>query len=197
MTPQMMVLGLVATQAGTVADTQRRLTDLFPGTDFPKNAAHTNLPDLRDQGHVRLIREGSVPSQNVYGVTDKGLGYLRDWVASPPPLPALRDPLHGRVAFAGLDGIANLEDFESLLLTVRAQEKGCQAVSNDAHDRLMAEERLIAMLPPKTWQEQLSSDLRLLRLKDVKLSWADQESRRRTFGNELGEIITRYAKPGR
>ncbi len=197
MTPQMMVLGLVAVQAGSVADTQRRLIDLFPGTDFAKNSAHTNLPTLARQGHVRLIEAGSELSQNRYEATDRGIAHLHEWIASSPPLPALRDPIHGRIEFAGLDGIANLEDLESLLLEVRAQEKGCLAISDDAHERLLAEQRLMARSSLKTWQERLRADLRLLRLKDVKLSWADQEHRRKTFGDELEEIIRRHTRPGR
>jgi hypothetical protein len=185
MTPQMMVLGLVAVQSGSVADTQRRLIDLFPGTDFAKNSAHTNLPTLARQGHVRLIEAGSELSQNRYEATDLGIAHLHEWIASSPPLPALRDPIHGRIEFAGLDGIANLEDLESLLLEVRAQEI------------LLAEQRLMARSSLKTWQERLRADLRLLRLKDVKLSWADQEHRRKTFGDELEEIIRRHTRPGR
>jgi hypothetical protein len=196
MTPRMMVLGLVAVQAGTVADAQRRLVDLFPGADFPKNAAHTNLPVLASKGYVRLA-EGSELSQIRYEATGKGIAYLSEWVASSPPLPAIRDPIHGRVEFAGLYDIANLKDLESLLLCVRTQEKGCQAVSNDAHDKLMAEQRLTARFPPKIWQERLSADLRLLRLKDVKLSWSDQEARRKAFGDELEEILMRYARQER
>jgi DNA-binding PadR family transcriptional regulator len=193
----MMVLGLVAVEAGTVADTQRRLADRFPGTAFPKNSAHTNLPKLKDEGYVRMIGRGAKLSQDRYEVTDQGIGYLQEWIASFPPLPALRDPIHSRIEFAGLEGIASIEHLESILLHVRDQEKRCLAISDDAHEKLLAEQRLLARSSRKTWTERLSADLRLLRLKYVKLSWADEEDRRKSFGDELEEIIARHAGPGR
>ncbi len=190
MTPQIMVLGLVAERSGTVSDVQRRLSDLFSSADFPSNAAHTGLPALAKKGHVRLLEEGSDPDRAdaFYEVTTPGLEHLRDWVRSSPPRPAMREPIHGKVEFATLDELAEV------IIMVRAEVRTCQFVSDDVHARMLAEQRsrIAARGKRKGWQEELDDELSDAHLSDVTLAWDDFAERRRKLGNRLEDIHRRF-----
>jgi DNA-binding PadR family transcriptional regulator len=187
MTPQMMVLGLACEEAGTVADIQRRLADLFVSADFPKNAAHTNLPALAAKGYVRLVEEGEEPSQNRYEGTENGIRRLRDWVVSRPPVPAMRETIHGKVEFATLDELAEL------IILVRAEAKACQITSDHAHERMLTEQRRRIRMQPKGWAEQLDAELSTAHLIDVKMGWDDVAARRRKLADRLERIYRHFA----
>ncbi len=187
MTPQMMVLGLACEEPGTVADVQRRLTDLFVSADFPKNAAHTNLPALAAKGHVLLVEEGAEPSQNRYEGTPAGFRRLREWVTSRPPVPAIRETIHGKVEFATLDELVEL------MILVRAEAKACQVTSDYAHERMLTEQRRRLRMQPKGWAEQLDAELSTAHLIDVKMMWDDVAVRRRKLGDRLERIYRQFA----
>jgi len=191
MTPQMMVLGLTAEEPGTVADIQRRLTDLFPSADFPKNAAHTNLPTLAEKGWVHLVKEGTEFSQNRYEGTAAGIRRLREWVMSRPPIPAMREAVHGKIEFA------TLEELAQLVILVRAEAKACQVTSDDAHERMLTEQRRRIKARPKGWAEELDAQLSSAHLSDVTLMWDDLAARRRKLGDRLEQIHQRFASRGR
>ncbi len=186
MTPQMMVLGLVVEESGTVSDTQRRLTDLFPLAGFARNAAHTNLPRLAERGYVRLVEKGAEASQDCYAATEEGIGQLREWISHPPPPPAIREAVHGKFEFGGL------EDLEMLLRMVRVEERACRAESDDAHGRMLSEQRTRLRLPSRDWRAELDMGLSMIHLKDVALTLNDRANRRREVGDELEELIGRF-----
>jgi hypothetical protein len=191
MTPQMMVLGLACEESGTVADIQRRLTDLFPSADFSKNAAHMNLPYLARKGFVCLVEEGFESSQNLYEGTISGVSHLRDWVTSRPPVPAMRETVHGRVEFA------TLEELAQLIILVRAEAKACQVTSDDAHERMLTEQRRRIKSRPKGWAEELDAELSSAHLEDVMLMWDDVANRRRKLGDRVERIYKRFADRAR
>ncbi len=182
----MMVLGLVVEQAGTVADTQLRLTEVFPSAGFSRNAAHTSLPSLAEQGYVRLVEQGAETSQNRYEATDAGIGHLREWVSTPPPPPAIREAVHGKFEFG------SLEELAMLLRMIRVEEKACKAESNKAHARMLSEQRTRLKLPATHWRAELGMALSMIHLKDVALTWNDRANRRLAVGNELEELIRRF-----
>jgi len=184
MTPQMMVLGLACEEAGTVADIQRRLSDLFAAAAFPKNAAHTNLPQLAAKGHVRLLDERT----GRYEGTRAGIERLREWVRSRPPVPAMRETIHGKIEFATLDELLEL------LILVRAEAKAFQIASDDAHERMLVEQRRRLRARPKGWGEQLDAELTVVHLTDVKLMWDDMAVRRRKLAERLEQIHRRYSQ---
>ena len=134
MTPQLIVLGIVAERSGTVSDVQRRLSDLFCSADCSPGTAHGSLPTLAAKGHVRLIAKGAEPPSDLYEVTKAGIEYLRAWVLSSPPRPAMREAIHGKVEFATLDELAEL------ILVIRTEVLACQAASDEAHKRMLAEQ---------------------------------------------------------
>lgn len=191
MKPQMMVLGVVASESGTVANTQRRLIDLFPSAGIPKNAAHTNLPTLEKKGYVCLVERGVEPTQNWYEATEAGTRHLHEWVRSLPPPPAIREAIHGKVEFA------SLEDLAGLIRIVREEERACQAASDHAHQQMLSAQRVQLRFPPKDLSEDLSAALRMLRLKDITLMWSDVAARRKNLGDEIERIIRRFAGKAR
>jgi DNA-binding PadR family transcriptional regulator len=193
MTPQMVVLGVVAEEAGTVADIQRRLSDLFCSADFPKNSAHGNLPTLARRGEVRLIGKGAEESGDRYEVTADGLERLRKWVIRRPPTPAFREPIHGKVEFATLDELAEV------VIIVRAEAKACQVTSDEAHKRMLTEQRrrITMRREPRGWAEELDDELSAAHLQDVTLMWDDMATRRRKLGDRLEQIYKRFAAKAR
>lgn len=173
MTPQLMVLGLVAEEPGSVADIQRRLTDLFPASGVAKNSAHTALPELAEKGHVHLTEKGSTKSKSEYAPAEDGLRHLRDWVVSQLPEPAQRDPVHGKLQFA------EYEDLPSIIRMLEAEEKACQAISDKARAGMLGFQRTQAKVPAQDWREEVSAMLTALRLEDLALMWNDVAARRR------------------
>lgn len=184
MTPQMMVLGLACEEAGTVADIQRRLSDLFRAAAFAKNAAHTNLPQLASKGHVRLVdgREGT------YEATAAGIERLREWVRSSPPGPAARETIHGKIEFATIDELVEL------LIVVRAEAKEFQLASDDVQRQMLVEQHKRLAAPPKTRQEKLDTELTAAHLTDVKMMWDDMAARRRTLAQRLEQIHRNHSQ---
>jgi DNA-binding PadR family transcriptional regulator len=183
-----MVLGLIAEEPGTVADIQRRLIDMFPSADFAKNAAHTNLPTLADKGYVRLVRKGAEDSQNFYKVTEDGIDYLRKWVHGIPPPPAMRDPLHAKVEFA------TLEDLARLVREVRAIETAYRVAHDDAHQRLLSQQRLRMRLGAEDWRADLDRVLSEYHLEDEMGIWGDYADRRTALGDKLEGALRRFAR---
>jgi DNA-binding PadR family transcriptional regulator len=187
MTPQMMVLGAIASGPGTVMEVQRRLSDLWPAADFSRNAAHTNLPLLEDRGYVRVVEKGEEQSQNLYAIAEAGWTHLREWVSHWPPDPANREAIQGKAQFA------TLEDLPEILRMVRAQQERCQAESDKAQGKLLSEQRLQSKLPPRGWAEELGAELRMANLKDLTLYWSDIAARRKAYGDEVEEIYQRFS----
>lgn len=188
MTPQLMVLGLVAEEPGNVADVQRRLADLFPASGVSKNTAHTALPELADKGHVRLVRKGPTKSKNEYAPADEGLRFLRDWVASRLPEPAQRDNVHGKLQFA------EYEDLPAVIRMLEAEEEACQAISDKARADMLGFQRTRAKAPAQDWREELSATLTAIRLEDLALMWNDIAARRRVLRTKLEKIEQRFAQ---
>jgi DNA-binding PadR family transcriptional regulator len=188
MTPQLMVLGIVAERAGTVSDIQRRLSDLFCSADCAPNSAHGSLPTLAEKGHVRLVQKGEETSGDVYEITKAGIAYLREWVLGAPPRPAAREAVHGKVEFATLDELAEL------ILIIRTEVQACQAASDEAHTRMLAEQRnrIAEREKPAGWPQELDDELSAEHLRDVVLMWDDIAARRRKLAAALADIHKKY-----
>ncbi len=183
----MMLLGVIGAQSGTVADIQRRLVDMFPSADLSRNAAHTTLPSMAEHGYVCLVREGAEDSQNFYEITEVGIRFLREWVEKPLPPPAIREAVHGKCEFGGL------EDLSALLRRVRAEERRCKAQSDDAHERITSAQRTRRKLPATDWRAEVAMDLTMIHLRDVAITLNDRANRRLQLGNELEALIKRFA----
>ncbi len=192
MTPQMMVLGAVASGGpGTAREVQKRLANLWPGADFSRNAALTNLPVLAARGYLRVVEEGEEPSQNRYAIVEAGMAHLHEWVSRWPPDPANREAIHVKTQFAAL------EDLPEIVRMVRAQQEYCQKESDKAQTRLLAEERVRSKLPPRDWAEELDADLRKANLEDLTLYWGDIADRRNAYGDKVDEIYKRFSARAR
>lgn len=187
MTPQMMVLGAIASGPGTVMEVQKRLADLWPAADFSRNSAHTNLPLLEDRGYVHVVEKSEEPSRNRYEIAESGWAHLREWVRHWPPDPANREAIHGKTQFA------TLEDLPEILRMVRAQQERCQAESDKAQGKLLSEQRLQSKMPPQGWADELGAELRMANLKDLTLYWSDIAARRKAYGDEIEEIYRRLS----
>lgn len=188
MTPQLVVLGIVAERAGTVSDIQRRLSDLFCSADFAPNSAHGRLPTLAEKGYVRLVEKGVEQAGDLYEITKLGIEHLREWVLSQPPRPAMREPIHGKVEFATLDELAEV------IIIVRAEVRSCQLASDEAHERMLSEQRsrVAARGKRKGWQQELDDELSTAHLEDVTLMWDEIADRRRKLADKLEAIHKRF-----
>ena len=188
MTPQLMVLGIVAERSGTVSDIQRRLSDLFCSADCSPNSAHGSLPTLATKGHVRLVQKGAEPSGDLYEITKAGIEHLREWVLRSPPRPAMREAIHGKVEFATLAELAEL------IVIVRTEVLACQAASDEAHKRMLAEQRnrIAARGKSGGWPQELDDELSSEHLRDVVLMWDDIAARRRKLADRLEDIHKRF-----
>jgi DNA-binding PadR family transcriptional regulator len=183
-----MVLAVTAEEGGTVADIQRRLSDLFLSADFPKTSAHGALPNLAKKGYVRLVDQGEHDSQNYYEITDRGMDRLRQWITDRSPIPAMRDAMHGKLEFAHLDHLVDLT------IELRAQAKACQVTSDDAHRRMLTEQRRRVSLRrrPRDWEQELDDELSGAHLEDVKLMWEDIAQRRRKLADKVERIYQKH-----
>lgn len=188
MTPQLIVLGIVAERSGTVSDIQRRLSDLFCSADCSPNSAHGSLPTLATKGHVRLVEKAAEPSGDLYEITKAGIDHLREWVLSSPPRPAMREAIHGKVEFATLAELAEL------IVIVRTEVMACQVASDEAHKRMLAEQRnrIAARGKSGGWPQELDDELSSEHLRDVVLMWDDIAARRRKLADRLEDIHKRY-----
>jgi hypothetical protein len=184
-----MVLAVTAEQGGTVADIQSRLADLFLSADFPKTSAHSALPALAEKGFVRLVEIGEHDSQNCYEVADMGMARLRRWVTDEAPIPEMRDAIHGKLEFATLD------DLVDLVIQLRTQVKVCQVTSDEAHRRMLTEQRRRVSMRrrPKGWEQELDSELSTAHVEDVKLAWEDIAERRRKLADKVERMHQKYA----
>jgi DNA-binding PadR family transcriptional regulator len=187
MTPQMMVLGVVAREPGTVANTQRRLTETFPTAALERNTAHVTLPRLAKKGWVRLVKRGDEESEDVYEVTDVGREERHKWVIRTPRPPAQRDAIHGKVQFA------DFEELQAVIRYLEKEENAAREAGDEAHRQMQGEKRLLQRFPPKGWREEMHAETRMLHLKDVTAMWADAADRRRLLREQLEETKERFA----
>jgi hypothetical protein len=176
----MMVLGLVVQEPGTVADIGRRLADQFTAASFPRNSAHTNLPSLARNGHVRLAKSGPSPSLDFYEPEPAGIAYLHDWLRR-SSLPAIRDVVHGKLE------LVELEDIPAFLRIVREDEKACRAACDLAHGRLLTHKRLLRRVPKGAadWRDRLC----LIRLEDRATTWSGRAERLAVLGDNLEQML--------
>ena len=129
----MAVLGLLTRGRASVATVHTRLSEEFPHSNFPRNSAYTGLPRLADKGWVRLVRPGEESSEDIYEITPHGLEAFEHWLhgiaVMPPPI---RDPLHGKLAFVGLDGL------DRIIEIVKEYEKAASKAYSSAHGEVHA-----------------------------------------------------------
>ncbi len=191
MTPQMMVLGTLAAKPGTATEVQKRLAELWPTADFPKNAAHTNLPRLAELGYALLLEPGEIPSQNYYEIAEAGTVYLHKWVRSRPSDPANRDPILAKAQFA------TLADLPEIVSMARDYQARYQEVSDDAQMRLLSDERLLAKRPPTNWQEEVQAELKKAALEAITGSWGDLADRRQAYADTIDAIHKKFSARAR
>jgi hypothetical protein len=191
MTPQVMVLGALAAKPGTVTEVQKRLAGLWPTADFPRNAAHTNLPRLAELGYALLLEPGEEPSQNYYEIAEAGTVYLREWVRRRPSDPANRDPILAKAQFA------TVGDLPEIVSMARDYHARCQEVSDDAQMKLLSDERLLVKLPPRNWQEEFEAELRKAALEAVTGSWGDLADRRQAYADAVDTIYEKFSARAR
>jgi hypothetical protein len=100
----------------------------------------------------------------------------------------MRDAVHGKVEFATLDELAEV------IVGLRAEVIAFQAVSDEAHARMLAEQRnrIAACGRGGGWPQELDEDLSSEHIRDVVLMWDDFAARRRKLANRLEDIHKRY-----
>jgi len=191
LSPLLVVLAITAEEPGSVAEIQRRASDLFPSAYFSKTAAHSNLPSLARKRWVKLIEKGEQDSQNRYEVTELGLKKLRQWITRDSPvLPAMREAIHGKLEFA------TRKQLGDLIILSRAEAVACQITSDDAHRRMLTEQRRRVSMRRnrrRTWEDDLDDEMSQAHLEDVKLMWEDIAERRRKLADRLEAIYKRHA----
>lgn len=130
-TPQMAVLGLISQGRSTVAALGQRLEKEFPHANYAPNSARTGLLRLAKKGDVRLVREGEGPSEDLFEITELGLGNFEEWLYKVAIIPMpLRDPLQGKLTFVGPDDIAGLVE------KVKAFEDAAARNFGDEHGKI-------------------------------------------------------------
>lgn len=191
MSPQIVILAITAEEPGNVAEIQQRASDLFPSAELSKTAAHSNLPSLARKKWVKRIEKGEQDSQDRYEVTKLGLKYLKQWITRDSPmLPAVREAIHGKLEFASREQLADL------IILARAEAVACQITSDDAHRRMLTEQRRRVSMRrhrARTWEDKLDYEMSEAHLEDVKLMWDDLAARRRKLADRLEEIYERHA----
>lgn len=130
-TPQMAVLGLISQGRSTVAALGQRLEKEFPHANYAPNSARTGLLRLAKKGDVRLVREGEGPSEDLFEITELGLGNFEEWLYKVAIIPMpLRDPLQGKLTFVGPDDIVGLVE------KVKAFEDAAARNFGDEHGKI-------------------------------------------------------------
>lgn len=91
------ILGLLNYEAMTGYDLKRRWFDQSMRYFWPADQAqiYRTLDNLVTQGWATFTVEpgGDRPNRKVYSLTEAGREELLAWLATPPPLPVVRDPL--------------------------------------------------------------------------------------------------------
>lgn len=187
-TLQMIVLGAMVSGPGTVKEVQKRLADLWPGADISRNTAHTNLPLLVQRGYLRVIEEGEEPRESCDAMVDDGLAHLREWVSDWPSNPANREEIHVKTRFA------TLEELPEIVRMAKAQEEVSQRAGEKTQSKLLSDERLLAKLSPRDWEEEFEAEVRRVVLEDVTGGWEDLTARRKLFGEKVKEIYEKFSE---
>lgn len=99
-----LILGLLAIAPMTGYDIKRHLDSTvrhFWAAD--KAQVYRALASLVKDGFatVEIVRQETRPDRQEHHITDAGRAALHDWLASPLPAPAERDPFLARAFFAG------------------------------------------------------------------------------------------------
>jgi len=185
LTPLMAVLGLISQGRSTAAALHSRLDSEFPHANYAPNAAHTGLARLAQKGHVRLVREGEEPPQDVYEITELGLRHFEEWLYEIAIVPApLRDPLQGKLTFIGPspDGIAQLIE------TVRAFEEAAAHNYGTEHGK-------INTLSISGLEGNPRLELQRIRLKYTATVWGQEAKRLSSLRRELEDFQTKAVRP--
>jgi DNA-binding PadR family transcriptional regulator len=113
------VLGLLARQRDTIPCLRLRLEEEYPSAHWSNNIVHTTLPSLVRGGLVRIAREGSGRSQDLYEVTPEGAEHVRNWLSESTGIrPVLRDVLCAKLKY-----VEEQPDLHSILRHIRAGEE--------------------------------------------------------------------------
>jgi len=184
-TPHMAVLGLVARRRGTVAAVHGRLEQEFPHANYAPNATRTALKRLAAKGHVRLVREGEGPAQDLYEITELGLSRFEEWLYESAIVPTpQRDQLQGRLAFVELDGV------ERLIEIVKASEDAAAHRYGSEHGKI----NTLNIGGRVEGNPEL--ELRRMRLKYTATAWGQEAKRLSSLRSELEDFQERLRARG-
>jgi DNA-binding PadR family transcriptional regulator len=182
----MAVLALVVQQSDTIAGVAYRLDATFPRAHWAPSTAHSNVRNLAEQGLLRVVREGPVPTLDLYEATPLGVGEFHRWLiwSSTMP-PALRDALQARLEFVDLEGLS------ALVETIRKDERTFTSEYAAAHKR-WKELTSRRLSPGEDSPEQaFRRELKVVQLADEADLWAMQARRLRQLCGRLEGILGR------
>jgi hypothetical protein len=192
MSSSMAVLGLVVQQPDTIAGVAYRLSETFPHAHWSAAAAHSNMPSLATQGLLRVIREGSLPTLDLYEATSAGVAEFYGWlVRSSPAPPALRDALQARLEFIELTGLPALVEM------VRRDERMFTREYAAAHKRWKQITSMKVSPGGDGPEEAFRRELKVVQLADEADLWALQARRLRQLGGRLERVLERASGASR
>lgn len=166
-----LLLGLLALSPMTGYDLKKHVDSTirhFWAAD--KAQVYRALSSLVDDGYatVEVIPQTGRPDRLVHHITDAGRQALRDWLTSPLPTPADRDPFLARLFFAGdleQDQVRDLlaqrrSQAEELLQTLLAMRTAAGATQRGASLQLATLENGLAHARAElAWLDQVEGDL--------------------------------------
>jgi hypothetical protein len=179
----MMVLGILLHHAKsaaeiTVTEMTQQLARLFPSANCSRNAAHTTLERLEQQGLVRLASKGQERGLDRYAATSAGEDYFSAWFAAPiRGVPRLRDHMHGRVAFL------TPELLPGYIESVVKEMEACQQRYEKAHGVASARHK-----QTRGRRDDFNANLLTIMSADEETAWMLQRQRLRELRKNLEEL---------
>lgn len=76
----------------------------------------------------------------------------------------------------------------------KAQEEVSQRAGEKTQSKLLSDERLLAKLSPRDWEEEFEAEVRRVVLEDVTGGWEDLTARRKLFGEKVKEIYEKFSE---
>jgi PadR family transcriptional regulator, regulatory protein AphA len=110
------ILGFLSWRPASGYDLKKLMADSIPYYwSGNNNQIYTALTALHKEGLVTnyVMHQERYPARKIYSITEEGLAALKNWLASPPELPLLRNSFLVQLAWADQLAAADLENLFS------------------------------------------------------------------------------------
>jgi DNA-binding PadR family transcriptional regulator len=154
----------------SLGNVRTRLRREYADARWSRSVVDTEVPELADQGHIRLIKTGKRPADNIYEITRQGIAEFRRWMREVPRAPTpMREPLQLWIEHS------TRQELPALLVVVRETEQAAIREVDEAQRRLN-NDRTLGRLGPSDGSDW-NGHMRYVVLSDRVVYWQQRVAR--------------------